>query len=147
MTNETAVQPDMTRIGREAYYSPSYVKDLMMNELQKWPLWRGALSERPDIDREIDRFLSGDYFNFQVERVFTVSCRLNINVRGTGRETINNYRLNTVKFEVGIGWPTSPRSLHACQASLVLYQEMLNLACTLQSIADQHDCAVIEEVA
>lgn len=145
MTNETVVQPDMTRIGREAYYSPAYVKDLLIKEMQKWSIFHQATGNSDNMEAELLRFSDHDYFSFSVERVFTVSCRFSINQRWAGRLTLHDKRLNNVKFEINISWPTSPRSLHACQASLVLYQEMLNLACTLQAIADQHDCAVIEE--
>lgn len=134
-------QEPFTLIARTAYYNPEYVGEKIAEAIKKNPL-SSEIRDQENLAENLARLgKSGTLGSFylEVERTWTVGATLLINLRHDSSDRHENLRISNCHFEATVGWLSTIRSVASAQASVRLYQEMIDLAALITSIAEYHE--------
>lgn len=156
---EVYVQPRRSDYGRgKVFYSPKAVAAELAAMIRKSALWTEFSHEtNPETGEEfvrqhaVDRLVgfsdgTDDSFYMEIRRSWGVEATLHIRRRVVweNRAEVEGFRVYPQTFEVTLNWSSTGRSIATAQASVALYQELINLGATLTSKVEEYDGSIAQ---
>jgi hypothetical protein len=150
--DENYVQPARLEFGRTYWYNPANIKPTLAAIIRRSSLYAGlGVMEREWTERCLSRWedpssSGSNDLDLRTEKAWGVGVDISFNFRHAGErervedpETGGYFFVMPMALSIKVNWSSTGRSLITAQASIMLYQEAVNLGCLVAAKAEEYE--------